>query len=81
MYVECTFGMPIQWWSILCWPLPAAMGLNKIIALTMCLCTSHNFLTKKKVARSLLQGSAQGMLRGQLPFEKHQTFPWEVVPE
>ena len=78
--VECAFGMLVHRWSILRRALPAAMGLHKITALTMCLCKLHNFLVDEKIAKSLSQEAAQGMIRGNVPLERHQTFPSEVVP-
>ena len=46
--VECAFGMLVHRWSILRRPLPAAMGIHKITAMTVCLCKLQNFLINQR---------------------------------
>ena len=80
--VECAFGMLVQRWSILCRPLPAAMGINKITALSLCLCKLHNFLLddKEDIAPRTSEDTAYGACRGNIELERHREFPEEVVP-
>ena len=81
--VECAFGMLVQRWSILRRPLPAAMGIHKITALTLSLCKLHNFLLddKEKIAPRTSQDAAYGAYRGNIGLEPHRVFTDEVVPE
>ena len=74
--VECAFGMLVQRWSILRRPLPAAMGIHKITALTFCLCKLHNFLLddKEKIAPRTCQDAAYGACRGNIGLEPHRVF-------
>ena len=74
--VECAFGMLVQRWSILRRPLPAAMEIHKITALTFCLCKLHNFLLddKEKIAPRTCQDAAYGACRGNIGLEPHHVF-------
>jgi len=44
--IERAFGMLVRRWSILRHPLASQMGVKKQIALTMSLCSLHNYVTK-----------------------------------
>ena len=80
--VECAFGMLVCRWSILRRPLPAAMGIHKITALTFSLCKLHNFLLddKEDIAPRTSQDAAYGACRGNIELERHRVFTEEVVP-
>lgn len=41
--VECSFGMLVIWWDILRKAMSSTLSLQKIGALTLCLCGLHNF--------------------------------------
>ena len=80
--VECAFGMLVQRWSILRRPLPAAMGIHKITALTFSLCKLHNFLLakKEKIAPTTSEDAAYGACRGSIELSHSVDFPNEIVP-
>ena len=75
--------MLVQRWSILRRPLPAAMGIHKITALTFSLCKLHNFLLDEKetIAPQTSQDAAYGACRGNIGLESHGVFTEELVPE
>ena len=81
--VECAFSMFLQRWSILRLPLPEAIGIHKITALTFSLCKLHNFLLddKENIAPQTSQDAAYGAIRGTIGLEPHRVFTEEVVPE
>ena len=71
--IEFAFGMLVQCWSILRWPLPAVMDvLQKQTALTMALCKLHNFLINESTAivSSLCQDDARGLVRGSINIDR-----------
>jgi DDE superfamily endonuclease len=47
--IERAFGMMVRRWGILRFPLASKMGVIKQIALTMALCSLHNFCTKETI--------------------------------
>ena len=73
--VECAFGMLVHRWSILRRALPAAMGIHKITAMTVCLCKLHNFLINRKEnipPQWTSRDAAHGMIRGSIPMNRQQ---------
>lgn len=46
--IERAFGMLVRRWAILRYPMASRMGVVKQIALTMSLCSLHNFCTKER---------------------------------
>jgi DDE superfamily endonuclease len=46
--IERAFGMLVRRWAVLRYPMASRMGSIKQIALTMCLCSLHNFCTASK---------------------------------
>ena len=81
--VECAFGILVHRWSILRRPMPQAMGIHKITAMTVCLCKLHNFLIDERVGSSLHQDKAYGMCRGSVPMEKTHAADFDdtLIPE
>jgi hypothetical protein len=81
--VECAFGMLVHRWGILRRALPGVMGLRKITALTMCLCSLHNFCIDERVLaeQSLIGDCAYNTSRGMISLQQSDDLNVDVTTE
>jgi hypothetical protein len=59
--IECAFGMFVGRWGLLRRALPQAMGLKKIVGLTLCLVRLHNFCIEQRGSKILTPLASDAM--------------------
>jgi hypothetical protein len=49
--IECTFGMLVHRWGILCKPMSTKLPISKVTSMVRCLCRLHNFCIDERLLR------------------------------